>query len=75
MSVPKAQLEAATPDDMISYLCDRAYGVGNASSGRTIFADALTSQPPDKVRMMYDSARAEELRRLDARRKSRSGRD
>ena len=71
MTVPKAQMETVTAEDMISYLCNRAYGVASASSGRTIFEAALKEQPPDKLRAMYDSARDEELRRLDARRKRR----
>lgn len=73
MPVPKAAQEAVDPQDMVSYLCDRAYGVANASSGRSIFEAALKDQPPDKLRSMYDSARKEELRRLERRRKSRKG--
>lgn len=71
MNVTKAHIEPVIPEDMIEYLCNRAYGVASASSGRTIFEGALKEQPPDKLRAMYDSARAEELRRLEARQKRR----
>lgn len=59
-SLPDIDME---PTEMIDYLCRRRFGVTGGGVSRVLFMDELKSQPLPVLKSLYQSARAEHLRR------------